>query len=236
MPTAKTLVKTTPSRLYPNRRLFLRSGSATVVLAALAAITGCSRRNKNTNPLLAKDSVILCLGDSLTYGFGITAPEQSYPSRLEALTGHVTKNAGINGDRAEGALARLPELLQASTPRLVLVSIGGNDFLRGVPLEQTRAALVGIVSIARAANAQVALIAQPRPVLMAAAIGSLEDHPVYAEVASETATPLFRQGWSDVLSKADWRSDQIHANSEGYRVFTEKLADWLRDQGWVAKN
>ena len=235
MPTAKTLVKTIEPRLYTNRRLFLRSGSATVVLAALAATTGCSRRNKNTNPLLAKDSVILCLGDSLTYGFGITAPEQSYPSRLEALTGHVTKNAGLNGDRSEGALARLPELLQDSTPGLVLVSIGGNDFLRGVPLEQTRAALVGIVSTTRAANAQVVLIAQPRPVLMAAAIGSLKDHPVYAEVAKETGVALFENGWSEVLSKAALRSDQIHANTEGYRVFAEKLAEWLRDQKWIAK-
>lgn len=217
------------------RRTLLRSGGAVALLATLS-ITGCSKSaSKGKNQQLAKDSVILCLGDSLTYGYGVTGPTQSYPNQLEALTGYVTKNAGLNGDRAEGALARLPDLLQNNTPGLVLVSIGGNDFLNNVPLAQTRAALVSIVGTARAANAQVALIAQPRPALMAAATGSLKDHPVYAEVASETNTALFEQGWSDVLSKADLRSDQIHANNEGYRVFAEKLAQWLRDQQWIAK-
>jgi acyl-CoA thioesterase-1 len=93
---------------------------------------------------LPREAVLLCLGDSLTFGYGATAG-LGYPQQLEQLTGYVTKNAGINGDTAEGALARLPALLQENTPGLVLISIGGNDFLRNLPLDRTRAALKNLV-------------------------------------------------------------------------------------------
>lgn len=206
----------------------LLAGSLSALLLASA---GCSRSTPKTRPL-ASDATLLCLGDSLTFGYGAAAGA-SYPDQLQALTGHVTQNAGLNGDTSEGALARLPALLGANTPGLVLISIGGNDFLRKLPVERTRAALSQLVRTAQATT-QVALIAQPRPELMAAAMGSLNDHAVYAEVAGETGVPLFEGGWSHVLSRAELRSDQIHANSEGYKVFAERLAGWLRQMKFVA--
>lgn len=208
------------------RRLLL--GSLGVALLPAA---GCSK-NKPKTHTLAKEATLLCLGDSLTFGYGAPAGT-SYPDQLQQLTGHVTQNAGVNGDTAEGALARLPGLLEANTPGLVLVSIGGNDFLRRLPIERTRAALTQLTRTA-AANAQIVLIAQPRPEALAAAIGSLNDHAIYAEVASETGVTLYEGGWSYVLSRAELRSDQIHANSEGYKVFAERLATWLRKMQFVA--
>jgi len=210
----------------PRRRLLIGGAASALLLAS-----GCSKSAGPKVQTLAKDATLLCLGDSLTFGYG--AAGASYPEQLQVLTGHVTQNAGINGDTAEGALARLPGLLQANTPGLVLVSIGGNDFLRRLPAERTRAALVSIIQTAKA-QTQVVLIAQPQPVLMAAAMGSLDDHAVYADVAGETGVPLFEGGWSHVLSRAELRSDQIHANSEGYKVFAERLANWLRKLKFVA--
>ncbi|WP_411885784.1 GDSL-type esterase/lipase family protein [Polaromonas sp. YR568] len=209
------------------RRLLLAGMASALVLAA-----GCSKKAKPQGKTLPKEAVLLCLGDSLTYGYGATAGA-GYPQQLEQLTGYVTKNAGINGDTAEGALARLPGLLQENTPGLVLISIGGNDFLRNMPLDRTRAALKSLVQTA-AASAQVVLVAQPKPVFLSAAAGSLNDHEVYAEVAKETGTPLFSDGWSYVLSRSELRSDQIHANAEGYKVFAERLAAWLRDMKFLA--
>jgi len=211
----------------PRRRLLI-----TGAVSALLLASGCSKSAKPRAQTLPREATLLCLGDSLTFGYGASAG-MSYPEQLEALTGHVTQNAGVNGDTSQGALARLPGLLQANTPGLLLVSIGGNDFLRSMPAEGTRAALTQIVQTAKATT-PVVLIAQPRPVLMAAAIGSLDDHPVYAEVADATGVPLFAGGWSHVLSRAELRSDQIHANSEGYKVFAERLADWLRQQKFIA--
>ncbi|RYG11768.1 MAG: arylesterase [Burkholderiales bacterium] len=211
----------------PRRRLLLGG----IALAALT-LTGCSRADRSGANLLPSDATILCLGDSLTFGYG-ASQGASFPVLLEKLTGHVVQNAGVNGDTAEGALQRLPALLEANKPGLVIVGIGGNDFLRGVPVARTRAALVAIVEAVKASGAKVVLVAEPRPVLMAAATGSLNDHEVYADVAKETATPLFADGWSYVLSRAELRSDQIHANDEGYRVFAERLDAWLRAQGYV---
>lgn len=215
----------TPANTF--RRHLLLGGAASALLLA----AGCSKKAKPQGKTLPKEAVLLCLGDSLTFGYG--APGASYPQQLEQLTGYVTKNAGINGDTAEGALARLPALLQENTPGLVLISIGGNDFLRSMPLDRTRAALKSLVQTA-AASAQVVLVAQPRPVFLSAATGSLNDHEVYAEVAKETGTPLFSDGWSYVLSRSELRSDEIHANAEGYKVFAERLAGWLRDMKFLA--
>lgn len=209
------------------RHLVLGSLASALVVAA-----GCSKSARPKATPLAKEATLLCLGDSLTFGYGAAAGG-SYPQQLEQLTGHVTQNAGINGDTAAGALARLPALLQDNTPGLVLVSIGGNDFLRNMPLDRTRAAIKSIVQTA-GASTQVVLIAQPKPVLLSAATGSLNDHEVYAEVAAETGTPLFAGGWSYVLSRGELRSDQIHANTEGYKVFAERLATWLREAKFVA--
>jgi acyl-CoA thioesterase-1 len=210
------------------RRRLLMGGAASALLSA----TGCSKSDKPKARTLPREATLLCLGDSLTFGYGASAG-RSYPEQLEALTGHVTQNAGVNGDTSQGALARLPGLLAGNTPGLVLVSIGGNDFLRSMPPDRTKAALTQIVKTAGAAT-QVVLIAQPRPVMIAAVTGSLDDHPVYAEVAGETGVPLFEGGWSHVLSRAELRSDQIHANTEGYKVFAERLADWLRKQKFIA--
>lgn len=200
-------------------------------LAAMLLASGCSRSARPKVKTLARQDTLLCLGDSLTFGYGAAAGA-SYPERLEQLTGHVTQNAGLNGDTAEGALARLPDLLGNNVPGLVLVSIGGNDFLRKVAPERTRAALKAIVQTA-AGSAQVVLIAQPRPGLLAAATGSLKDHEVYADIAGETGVALFAGGWAYVLSRPELRSDPIHANAQGYGVFAERLADWLRKMKFV---
>lgn len=210
------------------RRQWLLGGfGATALLLA-----GCSKKTKPAGKTLAKDATLLCLGDSLTFGFGAT-PDTAYPRQLERLTGHVTQNAGLNGDTAEGALARLPALLEENKPALVLVSIGGNDFLRKIPLETTRAAILQIVQTA-SASAQVVLIAEPLPHALAAVAGSLSDHAVYAEIAESSGVPLFAEGWSYVLSRQALRSDQIHANAEGYKVFAERLAKWLREAKFIA--
>lgn len=210
----------------PRRRLVFAGLAAAVLSAA------CSKDAKTAARTLPKDATILCLGDSLTFGYG--APQGAgFPAQLEKLTGHVVQNAGVNGDTAEGALQRLPALLEENKPGLVLVSIGGNDFLRGVPLERTRSALAAIVEAVKASGAQVVLVAEPRPVLMAAATGSLKDHEVYAEVASASGVALFADAWSYVLSRGNLRSDQIHANDEGYKVFAERLDGWLREQKFI---
>lgn len=214
--------------MNPTRRQLL-AAAATVALASAAPLAGCSRRTVRGRPVPA-GARVLALGDSLTHGNGAERGAD-YPAVLAALTGWDVVNAGVPGDTTVQALARLAPLLEAMRPQLVLVSIGGNDFLRRQPEDAARAALVRICTTARAADAQVMLIAVPRPTLTARFTGSLDDHPMYESVAEELGLPLHRRGWADVLQDPALRADAIHANAQGYRRFAEGLHAALRTAG-----
>ena len=197
--------------------------------AAALALAGCGRKAVRGRAV-APGSKVLALGDSLTYGTG-ASPETSYPAVLAALTGWDVVNAGVPGDTAAQALQRAPALLDEHRPALVLLGIGGNDFLRRQPDDATRAAIERTCTAARDAGAQVLLIAVPRPTLAARFTGSLDDHPMYAQIAEAMALPLHRRGWADVLQDEALRADMIHANAAGYRRFAEGLATAARKAG-----
>lgn len=204
------------------RRLFL--------LAAAAAITGCGRRVKL--PAVAAGATVLALGDSITFGTGAPAGT-SYPSVLAQATGWNIVNAGVPGDTSEGALARLPALMQEHSPMLVLLGIGGNDFLRKVPDARTRANVRAICQQVMAAGVPLVLIGVPQFSLFAAAAKSLSDHPLYEEIAEDLKLPLHAGGWSAVLSDDNLKSDAIHANAQGYAQFAQGLLKTLKDVGLV---
>jgi lysophospholipase L1-like esterase len=87
-----------------------------------------------------------------------------------------------------------------------------------------------VVTLSRDAGAQVLLVAVPQPSIGAALGAGLSDHPLYERLADELAQPLHAGGWSRVLGDDKLKSDQIHANGEGYRVFAEGLAATLRER------
>ena len=205
-----------------------------LLLAALALpLAACSRRLRMQ--AVPAGATVLALGDSLTYGTG-ASPETSYPAVLARTTGWNVVNAGIPGDTSADALARLPALLQEHNPRLVIVSIGGNDFLRRLPLEDTRVNLRAIIRQSQAAGAQVLLVAIPELNVLAAVARSLGDQPLYADVAGELKVPLHAGGWSGVLSDPALRSDAIHANARGYELFAQGLAETARKLSLLAGN
>ena len=203
-----------------NRRQFL-IGSAILALAA------CSKRH-NRSQALPKGSAVLALGDSLTYGYG-AAPTAAYPVQLAGLTGWKVINGGVSGDTTADALARLPELM-GQHPKLVIISIGGNDFLRKLPESTTRANIGKIIQTVQAANIPAVLVAIPH-FTVGALFGKLSDHPLYHEIAEQYRIPLLSGAWSEILGDKDLKSDQIHANAEGYRKFAELLKAFLEEQG-----
>ena len=202
---------------------------ALVLLAAGAGLPGCDRKPA-TQPVPA-GATVLALGDSLTSGVGASA-DTAYPAVLQRLTGWKVVNAGVPGDTSTQALARLPGLLQQHQPALVVVSIGGNDFLRRQGASTTRAQVRQICELVRASGAQVLLVAVPELSLLAAA-GRLSDHALYADIADELKIPLHRKGWSAVLADARLRSDTVHANAAGYAEFAQGLVKTLRDSGFL---
>ena len=205
----------TTRRGFAARTLAL--GAAALLGTALA---GCGRSQGKAQPVPA-GSTVLALGDSLTYGTGASA-ETSYPTVLAELTGWNVVNAGVPGDTSAQALARLPALLAEHRPKLVIVSIGGNDFLRKLPEIDTRANVHAACKLALESGAQVLLVAVPRATV-AAALGQMTDHALYAEVAKDLNIPLQREGWGEVLAQAELRSDQVHANAKGYAQFARSV-------------
>lgn len=223
-------MKTAPfSAPSPQRRRWL---AASLLAVALAPLTACGRKTPRAQAVPA-GATVLALGDSLTSGVGASS-DTAYPAVLQQLTGWKVVNGGVSGDTSAQALARLPGLLQQHQPALVIVSIGGNDFLRRQTASDTRTRVRQICEQARAGGAQVLLVAVPELSLLAAA-GRLSDHALYEEIADELKIPLHRKGWSAVLADARLRSDQIHANATGYAQFAQGLVDTLRDTGLLAR-
>ena len=209
-----------PLASVTRRRFGVQATAGLAALAATGLLAGCGREKSASRPV-PPGSTVLALGDSLTYGTGATA-ETAYPAQLAGLTGWKVVNAGVPGETSAQALARLPGLLAENHPQLVIVSIGGNDFLRQLPASETRANVEAICRQALQSGAQVLLVAVPRASVMAA-LGQMTDHTLYAEVASQLKLPLQREGWGEVLAQEALRSDPIHANANGYAQFARSL-------------
>ena len=205
------------ARSVTRRGFAARVGGAGLLLVTLA---GCGRDKKTAQPV-PPGSTVLALGDSLTFGTGASA-ETCYPTVLAVLTGWNVVNAGVPGDTSAQALARLPALLAEHQPKLVIVSIGGNDFLRKLPESDTRAHVHAICKQSLDAGAQVLLVAVPRATV-AAALGQMTDHALYAEVSKDLKIPLQREAWGEVLAQPDLRADAVHANARGYAQFARSV-------------
>ena len=208
---------------YITRRRFVQISA---LLAA--ALTACSKTAPHA--ALPEGSTILALGDSLTAGYGADATA-AYPAVLAGLTGWQIINGGVSGNTSAQALARLPALMRRQ-PQLVLVSIGGNDFLRKVPEADTRSNIRQIVQQIKAAGVPAVLVAVPY-FTTGALFGRLREHPIYEELAAELNVALLKGAWAEVLGDKKLKSDQIHANAQGYRVFAENMWAFLKQQGFA---
>ena len=197
------------------------------------ALAGCGNSKGPAVEAVPAGASVLALGDSLTSGVGARAGED-WPSLLAQRTGWDVVNGGVSGDTSTQALQRLPDLLQRHQPQLVIVGLGGNDFLRRAAPASTTEALTQIVQAARAAKAQVVLVAIPQPTLLAAAGGAPGDHPLFAELGQTLQVPVLGQLWGPVLGNPQLRADQVHANAQGYAVFAQRLEEALRSGGWLA--
>ncbi|CAG4882642.1 Acyl-CoA thioesterase I [Georgfuchsia toluolica] len=183
---------------------------------------------------LPPGSVVLAFGDSVTFGIG-AAGEENYPSQLVSISGWQVANRGVPGDTAEEATARIAEALDVTQPKLVIVEIGGNDFLRRHPEAQIKEDIRSILKTVKQAGVPVALVATPRFSLLGATLGALPDAALYAELAKEEGVLLVPDVFAEVLSDPSLKSDQIHPNAAGYRKLAEGIAASLVKSGLLAK-
>lgn len=194
-------------------------GTALFLLALLAACGGQPKL-----PPLAPDAVVLAFGDSLTFGTGANEDE-SYPAQLERIIGRRVVRAGVPGEVSAQALARLPAALDEHAPRLLLLCIGGNDFLRRLGNQQAERNVREMVRLARGRGVAVMLIGTPEP-------GFTVTPPAfYSAIAKEFRLPYEEGIIGQVLRDASLKADPIHPNARGYRLIAERVADQLKQSG-----
>jgi len=199
------------------RRLLHRAGGIFLTIALL----GCRADSfDNVRNLRSTNEAIVCLGDSLTEGVGANAGED-YPSLLSRELVFPVVNLGQRGDTTAQALARLPDVL-ARNPRLVVVLLGGNDFLRQVPRAETRKNLVEVVRRIQGHGAMV--------VIAGMRLGILTDEfsPIYEETANELGAYYIPQVMQGILTDPKLKSDPIHPNGAGYRLMAQRIAEKLK--------
>ena len=163
-------------------------------------------------PAWAEDR-ILVFGDSLSAGYGI-AVAQSWPAllqerlRAEKFPQRVV-NASISGETSAGGRSRLPEALRQHRPRMVILALGANDGLRGLPLAQLRDNLEAMVRTAKEAKAKVLLVGMRLP----PNYGPYADqfNALFAAVAKQEKTALLPFLLEPIaLDDAAFQPDRLH--------------------------
>lgn len=170
--------------------------------------------------VVPRGETIVCFGDSLTSGVG-ASKGLDYPFQLSQLIGMKIINAGVPGNTTVTALNRLERVVELQ-PRIVMITLGGNDLKNGVSKEVAFKNLEKIV-----------LRFQDKGTLVV--IGGL-DIPfwgrgfgdAYEKLAEKTGSVLVPNIFKDIFGKPNLMSDRIHPNGEGYAVMAQHFHKALK--------
>jgi len=170
--------------------------------------------------------VLLVLGDSLSAGFGLS-PGQGWVDLLAGrLAGRVrVVNASLSGETSSGGLSRLPGLLARERPRWVVLGLGANDGLRGLPLAGVEQRLSAMVQQAQAAGATVVLLGQQLPPNYGPAYSD-GFSALFGRVAQRTQAALVPFLLADVADRPDrMQADGLHPTAAAQPLILETV--WL---------
>jgi acyl-CoA thioesterase-1 len=177
---------------------------------------------------------VVALGDSLTAGYGL-AGQDSFPAQLEiALNQKFTVplqviNAGVSGDTTAGGLARLSWVL-SDNPDLVLVALGANDALRGLPSDETFKNLDQILKALAERETRVLLIGMYAPKNLGSEYVTAFD-AIFPSLASRYDVPLYPFFLEGVALDPKLNlSDGIHPNARGVSEIVERILPHVADE------
>lgn len=210
--------KSEGSKMSPSRRSLLRHCTA---LAAVSWVT-CSGAAP-AQPAAAPPPQILIVGDSLSAEYGIQRGrgwvallERRLSAEKHAAT---VVNASISGDTTSGGRSRLPALLKRHRPAIVVIELGGNDALRGLPLSMTRDNLTAMARMAKEAGSRVLLVGMQIPPNYGRQYSD-DFSALFATVAKNEGTalvPSLLKGVGDAPNApALFQADRIHPREEAH--------------------
>ncbi len=216
--------------------------------AALLALAACQGDAPSPSQIAAPEPTasaaaiagpevrILAFGDSLFAGYGLASPSESYPAQLEAALRadgrnvRVT-NAGVSGDTTAAGRQRFVFTLdsQARKPDLVLLELGGNDLLRGLPPEQTRANLAAMLDELKKRDIPVVLMSLQAPPNYGGAWQRQFD-AIFPDLGREYGATVVPFVTEKVFTNARLiQPDRVHPTKQGVAVLVEETADEVTD-------
>ena len=182
-----------------------------------------------TGPLLAGPSIVI-LGDSLSAAYGMEI-SQSWPSLLQQRLiengyAHRVFNSSIAGDTTQGGATRLPRLLDKNQPVVVILELGGNDGLRGLPIEVTGNNLSSMIEQSQSAGASVILSEMRIPPNYGRTYTE-KFNTLYTTLADEYGVSLLPFLLDDIaLEPGLMMADGIHPTAEAQPLILEKV--WIQ--------
>jgi len=203
---------------------------------ALAAQPATAQRNSSSPPAAKKKTqadtrpVLICFGDSLTAGYGVR-PNEAFPALLQKeidakSLGYRVINAGLSGDTTSSGLDRLPQVL-ALKPKVVLLELGANDGLRGIPITVTRANLDQMIIAMQKTGIRVVLAGMTLP--RNYGVDFIKQfETLYADLARRHKLGLLRFELDPLAARGLLQADGMHPTAEGYRVALPKLFEGIR--------
>ena len=175
----------------------------------------------------AGQPTILLMGDSISAAYGMSL-EQGWVALLEEQLAdshpeYSVVNASISGETTAGALRRLPALLAAHKPGVVVIELGGNDGLRGFPIRNFRANLQAMAEMSRAADAEVLLLPMEIPPNYGSRYTASfrESYPLVAEATGSVLGPFMLEGVA--TDPALMQADGIHPTVEAQPIMLDTI-------------
>jgi acyl-CoA thioesterase-1 len=167
--------------------------------------------------------VLLVHGDSLSAAYGIPR-EVGWVSLLERrLSAWQVVNASVSGETSAGGLTRLPELLRIHQPRLVILELGANDGLRGLPPDRTAANLEAMIDLARRQGAQVLLVGMRLPPNYGQEYAA-KFQALFAQTARRKKTgfvPFLLEGMAE--KRDQFQADGLHPTAQAQPVLLDNV-------------
>ncbi|HEY8973025.1 MAG TPA: arylesterase [Burkholderiaceae bacterium] len=211
----------------PARRRFLHfslSLAAALSLGLAATVHAASPSSAGDGP------VIVVVGDSISAEFGLARGSgwvALLGQRLAAAKSRWTvSNASISGDTTAGGLSRLPVILQQRHPKIVIIELGGNDALRGLPMSATRKNLDAMATLAEAAGARVLVAGMMVPPNFGRKYQA-EFGQMYADVAAArhaALVPFLFAGIADRPDADAWfQADRIHPLAKAHPIILDNV-------------
>ena len=219
-------------------RILAAAGFIFTALFMFSCAAAQKRSGANANRPLVKPEInagrpkIVAFGDSLTAGFGLTENE-SYPYLLQQKLkddglDYEVINAGISGDTSQGGVERIDWVLGMDNVKVLVLELGANDLLRGIPVEKMRSNLDTIITKAQSRGIKVLLCGMLAPPTMGQQY-QRDYIATFPELADKYKTAFVPFVLENIALKKELnQADGIHPNAEGEKIMTDNVYKVLK--------